>query len=160
MRMAAAVGLLAWGYGSAGGPAGAPSAGGHPTFGVAGGRLRVEVCADDIVRVAFAKDEAFFARPSLMAAPRQCTSPAWELTQAADTATIATAKLRVTVDLKTGAVSFVDAAGRPIVSERAGGRALTPATVAGESTSHVRQQWQPNDGEKLYGLGQHQQGLL
>ena len=40
-----------------------------PTFSVPGGSLRIEVCADDIVRVAFAKDEAFFGRPSLMAAP-------------------------------------------------------------------------------------------
>ena len=30
----------------------------------------------------------------------------------------------------------------------------------GEATHHVRQQWEPNDGERLYGLGQHQQGLV
>ena len=129
-----------------------------PTFSVAGGRLRIEVCADDIVRVAFANDDAFFARPSLMAAPKRCTSPAWKLTRAANTATIATAKLRVSVDLKTGAMTFADAAGRPIAAEA--GRSLTPATVAGENTHNVSQRWAPNDGERLYGLGQHQQGLL
>ena len=37
---------------------------------------------------------------------------------------------------------------------------MTPATVAGEATHHVRQQWEPNGGERLYGLGQHQQELL
>ena len=30
----------------------------------------------------------------------------------------------------------------------------------GEATHHVRQQWQAHDGERLYGLGQHQQGLV
>ena len=30
----------------------------------------------------------------------------------------------------------------------------------GEATHHVRQQWQANDDERLYGLGQHQQGLV
>src|SRR6187551_3901033 len=70
-----------------------------PTFSVPGGRLRIEVCADDIVRVAFAKDDAFFARPSLMAAPKRCTSPAWKLTKTDRAATITTAKLRVNVDL-------------------------------------------------------------
>ena len=30
----------------------------------------------------------------------------------------------------------------------------------GEATHHVRQQWQAYDGERLYGLGQHQQGLV
>jgi alpha-D-xyloside xylohydrolase len=133
---------------------------GSPTFVVAGGRLRIEVCTDDVVRVAFAPDEAFFARPSLMAAPKRCTTPAWKLTKTDEVATIATARLRVKVDLTTGAVSFADAGGRPILAERAGGRSMIPATVAGERTHHVRQQWEPHDGERLYGLGQHQQGLL
>ena len=140
-------------------PVGATDAA-FPTFSVGGGRLRIEVCADDIVRVAFAKDESFFGRPSLMASAKRCTSPAWKLTRTEKTATIATAKLRVNVDLTSGAVSFLDGAGRPIAAERAGGRSLTPATVMGEATHHVRQQWQPNDGERLYGLGQHQQGLI
>ena len=131
-----------------------------PTFSVAGGRLRLEVCADDIVRVAFAKDDAFFTRPSLMAAPRKCTHAPWKLTKTDRKATITTAKLRVDVDLTTGAVAFFDAGGRPIAAERPGGRSLTPATVMGEATHHVRQQWQAYDGEGLYGLGQHQQGLV
>src|SRR5215467_7730935 len=71
------------------------AAGGPPTFTVAGGRLRIEICADDIVRVAFAADDAFFARRSLMAAPKRCPSPAWKLTRTEKAATIATAKLRV-----------------------------------------------------------------
>src|SRR6476619_6075538 len=104
-----------WGPGRAGGPAAQGANQGSPTFAVAGGRLRVEVCADDIVRVAFAKDDAFFARPSLMAAPKRCTASAWKLTKTDKTATIATPKLRVDVDLGTGAVSFRDAAGRQIV---------------------------------------------
>jgi alpha-D-xyloside xylohydrolase len=160
MRIAVALGLLAWGYGSARGPWRPPSGSGPPTFAVAGGRLRLEICADDIVRVAFAKDEAFFTRPSLMAAPKRCTSPVWKLTQTDKIAAISTARLRVNVDLATGAVSFFDAAGRPIAAERSGGRSLTPATVMGEATHHVRQQWEPHEGERLYGLGQHQQGLL
>jgi alpha-D-xyloside xylohydrolase len=131
-----------------------------PTFSIAGGRLRIEVCADDIVRIAFAKDEAFFTRPSLMAAPKSCTPSAWKLTRTDRKATIATGRLRIDVDLTTGAIAFVDAAGRPIAAERAGGRSLTPATVMGETTHHVRQQWQANDGERLYGLGQHQQELV
>jgi alpha-D-xyloside xylohydrolase len=159
--MALAVGLLAWGYGSAGGPTRLPSAsGGPPTFSVAGGRLRVEICADDIVRVAFAKDDGFFARPSLMAAPKRCTASAWKLTKTDKTATIATSKVRVDVDLGTGAVSFRDAAGHPIAAERPGGRSMVPATVMGEATHHVRQQWESHEGERLYGLGQHQQGLV
>jgi alpha-D-xyloside xylohydrolase len=152
--------LLAWGPGPAIAPSRPSPAAGAPTFAIAGGRLRIEVCTDDIVRVAFARDDAFFARPSLMAAPKRCTAPAWKVTQTEKAATIATAKLRVNVDLTTAAVTFLDASGRTILAERAGGRSMTPATVAGEATHHVRQQWEPSDGERLYGLGQHQQELL
>ena len=165
MRSVVRLGLMAVvvataaGWGLRGRP-GPPAEPGPPTFSVAGGRLRLEVCADDIVRVAFARDDAFFTRPSLMAAPRKCTPSAWKLTKTDGKATIATAKLRVDVDLTTGAVAFFDAAGRPIAAERAGGRSLAPATVMGEATHHVRQQWQAYDDEHLYGLGQHQQGLV
>ena len=134
MRMALAVGAPGLGVTArAGGPdAAARARAGPPTFAVAGGRLRVEVCADDIVRVAFAKDDAFFARPSLMAAPKRCTASAWKLTKTDKTATIATAKLRVDVDLGTGAVSFRDAAGRPIA------RRARRGTVAGAGHRHGR----------------------
>lgn len=133
---------------------------GPPTFSVAGGRLRIEVCTDEIVRVAFAQDDAFFARPSLMAAPKRCTSPVWKLTRTDRAASIVTAKLLVVVDLSTGRVEFHDQDGHLVLGERAGGRSMVPATVAGERTHHVRQQWEPDRGEHLYGLGQHQQGLL
>ena len=84
----------------------------------------------------------------------------WKLDTQGNVATLTTAKLQVRVDLGTGAVSFFDAAGKPIVAETANGRALTPAEVQGEQTFHVRQQWEPNADESLYGLGQRQIGVL
>ena len=51
-------------------------------------------------------------------------------------------------------------AGAVILSERAGGRTLTPAEVQGEKTFHVRQEWEPSADEALFGLGQHQLGLM
>ena len=162
LAAACVVALAPGGPGVAGAPTEAPreaSLGPLP-IAVAGGRLKVEVCAEDIVRVAFAKDDAFFARPTLATAGKRCRPTPWKLRQGNGEATIATAKLTVRVDLATGAVSFADAAGRPILAERPGGRTLEPATVMGDKTFHVRQQWQPAPGESLYGLGQHQQGLL
>jgi alpha-D-xyloside xylohydrolase len=150
---------LAGSAGSAGGGA-PPVVEQPPNIDVAGGTLKLEVCAEDLIRVAFAKDPAFFTRPSLMAAPKRCDGAPW---QAADTdlkTTITTSKLQVTVDKSNGAVSFADAAGQPIVAEKAGGRVFTPATVHGEATQSARQEWEPNDGEALYGLGQHQQGFV
>ena len=129
-----------------------------PIFNVGGGMLKLEVCADDLIRVAFAKDAAFFTRKSLMAAPKRCDGAPWQLNDTKDKLT--TAKLSVGVDLTTGAVSFADAAGQPIVAEKAGGRVLTAATVQGEATQNARQEWEPNDGEALFGLGEHQYGFV
>lgn len=124
------------------------------------GFLRIEVCADNVMRVAFAKECPFFVRKSLMAEPRPVTTIAWKLIHDQGTATVSTAKLQARVDLATGAVSFFDAAGRPILAECKGGRTLTPLIVQGDKTCHVRQQWEAVEGERLYGLGQHQLGLM
>ncbi|MES1189269.1 MAG: TIM-barrel domain-containing protein [Myxococcales bacterium] len=145
--------------GSAGGGA-PPMVEQPPTIDVAGGTLKLEVCAEDLIRVAFAKDPAFFTRPSLMAAPKRCDGALWQATDVDLKTTITTAKLKITVDKSNGAVSFADAAGQPIVAEKAGGRVFTPATVHGEATQSARQEWEPNDGEALYGLGEHQQGFV
>jgi alpha-D-xyloside xylohydrolase len=122
--------------------------------------LKLEVCAADVVRVAYAKDEAFFARKSLAAQPRRCDGAKFDVTQDAGAATLATSKLRARVDLATGRVAFLDASGAPVLEEKEGGRVVMPAVVQGEHTNHVRQEWLPAADEGLYGLGENQMGLL
>jgi alpha-D-xyloside xylohydrolase len=126
---------------------------------VGGGFLRVGVCADNIIRVAYAKDRSFFTHPSLTIVPARSLVP-WELTTESGQATLATAKVKVRVDLATGTLAFFDAAGRPILAEKVAGRTLTPAEIQGEKTLQARQQWEPNADESLYGLGQQQYGLM
>jgi alpha-D-xyloside xylohydrolase len=122
--------------------------------------LKVEVCADDVIRVAFAKDRSFFARKSLAAAVRQCKPVPWQLKSDPQQATLSTSRLKVRVDLATGAIAFLDSADKPIVAESKDGRAMLPAEVQGEKTYHLRQQWEANEDETLYGLGQHQLDLM
>lgn len=124
------------------------------------GFLKIAIRADNIVRVAFAKDRAFFERKSLAVLPPQIPLPAWQFTSDAEHATIATARLTVRVDLASGAVSFLSASGKPILAETNGGRIVAPAEVQDEKTFHVQQQWEPNTDESLYGLGENQLGLL
>jgi alpha-D-xyloside xylohydrolase len=129
--------------------------------------LRLAWCGDAAVRVSYAKDRAFLTRQSLIVAPpggaTGCGAPPkWTLATAPDgaEATLSTARLKVRVDLKSGAVAFLDAKGQPILRERADGRTMEAAEVQGERTQHVRQTWEANADEALYGLGQHQLGLL
>jgi alpha-D-xyloside xylohydrolase len=127
---------------------------------VNGGTLKIEFCAPNVVRVAFAKDAAFFSRASLMTAAKKCETTSWQSTSATGQITYTTSRLSVRVE-DTGRVTFLDPDGQVILAERPnGGRTLTAATIQGESTNNVRQEWEPNADESLYGLGQHQQGLL
>jgi alpha-D-xyloside xylohydrolase len=126
---------------------------------VAGGFLKIEVVAADVMRVAFAPDTAFFARRSLAAGERAVEHVHWKVAHSGGETRIETGRLSVRVSRATGAVAFYDGDGRRILAEAPGGRELTPAEVMGERTYHLRQVWQANPGEALYGLGQRQEGL-
>ena len=126
--------------------------------------LKVELRADNVVRVACARYQAFFEHPSLALLDSRVApvapTPAWTLTTADGVATLATARLKVRVDLATGAVAFLDSAGQPILAEQPGGRAIVPAEVQGDQTFHVGQAWEARADESLYGLGENQLGLM
>lgn len=123
------------------------------------GFLSVSVRSDSIIRVSYARDQAFFQRQSLTTVP-SAEKPSWRFDSDMDKATITTDKLQVRVDCTTGQVSFFDTKGSPILSESPKGRQLTPAEVQGEKTYHARQAWLSSEDEALYGLGQQQLGLL
>ena len=124
------------------------------------GWLKLQVRADNIVRVAVAKNRQFFDRASVVVVDNGGTAAQWNAVATNATVTLSTSTLRVNVDRATGAVSFATPAGQPILAERAGSRALTPAIVQGESTFHAEQAWEPAADESLYGLGQHQLGVV
>ena len=145
--------------GSTGGNGG--SSGDGPILSVPGGTLKIGVCTDNIIRVAYAKDAAFFTRTTLATSPKKCTTPTFTTTTSGTLTKVATAKLTAQVDSTTGVVTFLNPTGQTILAEKAGGgRTITAATVQSESTSNVRQEWEPNADESLYGLGQHQHGLI
>jgi alpha-D-xyloside xylohydrolase len=127
---------------------------------VHGGFLTLQVRADNIIRVAWSKDRRFFDRKSLAVMPRQGSIPAWRTSREGNQIIVTTAKLTVRVNTASGAVTFLDRWLKPILTEKVGGRSITPAEVLGERTFHVQQQWAPNADESLYGLGENQLGLL
>ena len=134
---------------------------------VAGGFLRIQVATDSIVRVLFSAtrdprvdDMVVLGPRNALGANGRAATPAWRLNTTATAAILTTTKLTVTVSLADGSVSFADAAGRRILEEAPGAHLLTPVSVQGESTYHVRQAWRADAGESLYGLGQRQEGKL
>jgi alpha-D-xyloside xylohydrolase len=121
--------------------------------------LKLEVWADNVIRVTSAGDRKVFARSTPATQVRRKQKASWKLATQGNEATLSTDKLQARVNLASGAVSFFDAGGQPILAEKAGGRAIMPVEVQGEKTFHVSQQWEPNADESLYGLGQLQFGI-
>ncbi|HEY0759864.1 MAG TPA: TIM-barrel domain-containing protein [Acidisarcina sp.] len=130
------------------------------TLHLTGGLLRVEVLSDSVLRVAYAKDARFFSHESIDVVPHEAPTAAWKTTSTAQAVTVKTSKVTARIDRVTGVVTFLDAAGRPIVSELDGSRKMEPANVMGEQTFHIQQQWKPDPAESLYGLGQMQLGIV
>ena len=57
------------------------------------GTLKVEACADNVIRVAYAKNESFFTRTSITTAAKQCVPTAATLSKDGEITKLATAKL-------------------------------------------------------------------
>lgn len=130
-------------------------------FALERGCLKLEVVTDDIIRVVASPTERFPVRESLIIEPKQRPEVSWALEESDREIVLTTAKLKVRVNRATAEIGFYDLGGRPVLLERpGGGKRFTPATVCGELTHHVRQQWQSPEDECLYGLGHHQHGLL
>lgn len=127
-----------------------------PVLRVNGGLLKLEICSDHIVRVAFALEPDFFERPSLAAAAKRCSAAGVKVSSSDTTMIVTTAALEARVDRRSGQVSFFAPGGELLLAERA--RTLTPAPD--QATNSARQEWEPHVDEALYGLGQRQDGLL
>jgi alpha-D-xyloside xylohydrolase len=123
--------------------------------------LRIQVCTPEIIRVSAAQESTFSARPSIMAEKTSWDPVPWDIQEAGGYVTIATARLKVRVDLGHGAISCQDAAGNMLLQERTGGgKSLVPVDVLGEQTLRSEQVFQSAPGEAYYGLGAHQNGIM
>ncbi len=123
------------------------------------GLLRLKVCDARTVRVLYTPDDKIPV-PKSYVITRQWKPVAFKTQQDAKSITLSTGSLRVVVNKTTGAVTFLDAAGRTLLAETAnGGKTLTPTKVGAEQTHTVQQVFQSPPDEALYGLGQYQDGL-
>ena len=113
------------------------------TFTVGSGKMKVQVCAADIIRVAYTSAASLPTKTSLSVSNTWATPPTFCVTEAAGTLTITTARMKVKVIESTGIVSYTDLSDAALVAESsksASGKVQTAFT----STSD----------EALFGLGQ------
>ena len=123
--------------------------------------IRLEVVADNIVRVTAVPEKTFPEVQSLVAVYTKQQGLKWNLAPSKETLTLRTKALQAVVSLKTGAVSFLDEKGQKIVAEKAvAGRRFTPAVFEGKPLYQVSQTFQTVAGDAWYGLGQHQDDVF
>ena len=91
---------------------------------------------------------------------QQPSVPAFKVTRNAASIIVATAKMRVIVDRRNGALQFTDNGGTTFLSEVAGTRTLDPSMVQGEATLIAGQAFLSPAGEHLFGTGEFQDGFL
>lgn len=126
-------------------------------FAIDGGTLRIQFWSDDIVRVTYARATEL---PTLQSLSVVASPAAVRLTrlQNDQAFTLAAPNLKVKIDKRTGAMSFLDAAGHLLLREAAEGRKIEPATQSGVTGTSCAQSFDTASDEGLYGLGQHQKG--
>ncbi|MGD1062751.1 MAG: glycoside hydrolase family 31 protein [Terracidiphilus sp.] len=124
------------------------------------GALRIEVCSDRMIHVV-ASPTREIPLPIVPVVTGQCNDSDFKVVSNKSTVVIHTAALQVSIDRETGALSFLSADGKTILSEpRGGGRELTPETIDGKPAFQVQQKFLSAQDEALYGLGQHQEGFF
>ncbi len=123
------------------------------------GTMKLQVFSPRVIRVAYSPTNSIPTNSlAVIASP---TNSGWTLTQTATEVRLTTSAVEVRVNRGTGAVEFFDLNGQPVLVESpGGGKTLTPATVGNISTLRSRQQFVLSADEAIFGLGQHQSGVM
>ncbi len=127
---------------------------------VAGIAKNVLFYGPGIVRVTANLGTSHWEHPSL-AVVAQPAAVAFTVQESADTLVIAAETLRVVVDKRTGALTFLGADGRVLTRERAERPyEIKPVTISGAPSYEVRQTFTLAPDESLYGLGQYNEPYM
>lgn len=122
-----------------------------------GGVLEIRPVLDRAIRVRFSDGKTPPAPDFVM--DQKLAIPAFQVDETSAAVTVSTAKMKAVVDRATGAVEFEDQTGKVFLAEKPGTRLLQPVTLQGRACFTVGQTFDSPATEKLYGLGQYQDGL-
>jgi alpha-D-xyloside xylohydrolase len=123
------------------------------------GSVRLQCIDDNIIRVTASPNGDLDRPKSLMIQPRSGISSGWQVTSRDSAVILSTQRVQAWVSLQDGHVRFTDTSGRTILSEKPGGRSFTPVTVDSTSSYRIRQVFENNRRDELYGLGENQLGI-
>jgi len=125
-----------------------------------GGALKVQLCTDQVVRIVFDPGRKLQPRESLVV-ERTWEPVSFEVESGDREVKVSARNLIILINKNSGAVSFYDEGGKLFLQEdQESPRRLTRALVMGEKTYHVQQNFRLMPEEGVYGLGQHQEGVM
>ena len=122
------------------------------------GVLRVQVCADSVIRVIYAPGSSIPDVPQYIVTKTNWPAAQWSMDSTDRAVTLMTASMKITITRRNGAILYSDSAGKKLFED--GTRSLTPVVVNGEKTYRSEMSsglW--DSTEAFYGLGQHQAGV-
>ena len=121
------------------------------------GAVKLQVVSENIIHVISSPQRGISVRESLITVYATDYNVIWDMHSDENQVVLTTHSLTATATIATGAVRFTDSAGKEILAEKiSGGRQFDPVVLDGDSTYDIRQTFQLQPGEALYGLGQHQ----
>jgi alpha-D-xyloside xylohydrolase len=121
--------------------------------------IETQFFSPSLVRVLKGPEGTSFTHQSLsvVQAPQ---SVAVDIRQAGDDLLMTSESLRVTLNLKTGTISYTAPSGRPLFREKESGAEFSDRDDAGVRSHRVRQSFVLDRDEAIYGLGQQQSGTM
>jgi alpha-D-xyloside xylohydrolase len=122
-------------------------------------RVRLQVMSDRIVRVTAVPTDALQLPESLAVIAKPASGVNFTVESTDDGVVLKTGQVTAQVSRVSGAVSFLDGSGKPILAERDGG-SFTPVKADGKDLYQVHQLFNPGTDEAFYGLGQHQNAQM
>jgi alpha-D-xyloside xylohydrolase len=124
------------------------------------GTVVIRPLEDGAVRVRIAKGKGPLPAEteSLVLTPN-LAAPHFSVRQTTEAVIVDAGSLQAKVALTTGALTFTDAKGALLLSEKAGGRTV-PAPIAGQETPSLQDVFLSPKDESLFGTGQFQDGFL
>ena len=127
------------------------------TFTIGTGKLRLQVCTEDIIRIQYTSASTIPTKASLSVSATWGTVP-FCVTEAAGTLTITTARMKAKVNESTGIVSYTDLSDNVVLAEDS--KSLTATSVQGVNTNTVKTVFDSPTSEALFGLGNHPDSVM
>lgn len=126
--------------------------------------VRLRVMGPRVIHVTATPDADFDGLPESLMVTADPVTDGFGVEVDGDVVRLVTTETTAEVSRRTGRVRFLNADGEVMLAEREGGREISPFMVEDQNGIHahhsVRQLFEAAPDEAIYGLGQHQQGLM